>query len=57
MFSMDKKHFVVCAKERNTVVYAKEETLFSMHKKCFVVSAKETLFSVHCKHFVARQMK
>ena len=58
--SVQSRHFVVCAKERNNVLYG-QETLcflckrkkhFSLHKKCFVVSVKETLFSVHCKHFV-----
>ena len=53
LFSMYKKHFVVCAKERNNVLYAQKHTvdillsvqrkeiMFSMDKKHFVVYAKE----------------
>ena len=59
---MHKKHFVVLAKERNTVSYA-QETLCCLGKgktNCFLyirntllsVQKKETLFSMHKKHFV-----
>ena len=50
LFPMHKKHFVVLAKERNTVSCAQEtlcclgkrkRTLFPMYKKHFVVLAKE----------------
>ena len=60
--SMHKKHFVVCAKERNTSLYAQETLchLCKRKKHCFLctrnillsVQKKETLFSVHKKHFV-----
>ena len=44
LFSMHKKHFVVCAKERNNVLYA---------QKHFVVSAKERNNVLYAqKHFV-----
>ena len=62
MFSVDKKHFVVCAKERNNVLYA-QETLYCLgkqNKHCSLctrntllsVQKKETLFSMYKKHFV-----
>ena len=49
LFSMYKKHFVVCAKERNNVLYAQETLCFlskrkkhgSMYKKHFVVYVNE----------------
>ena len=76
--SVQKKHFVVLAKERNTVFYAQEtlcclgkrntvsyaqEALCCLGKRkkyCFLCTRhtllsrkkKETLFSVHKKHFV-----
>ena len=59
---MKKKHFVVLAKERNTIFYA-QKTLCCLGKRkkhCFLYTRntllsqkkKETLFSVHKKHFV-----
>ena len=62
MFSMDKKHFVVCAKGRNTVFYV-QKTLYCLgkqNKHCSLytrntllsVQKKETLFSVQSRHFV-----
>ena len=59
---MHKKHFVVCAKERNTVFYAQEILccLGKRKKHCFLCTRntllswqkKEILFSMHKKHFV-----
>ena len=62
LFPVHKKHFVVLAKERNTVSCA-QETLCCLSKRkkhCFLytrntllsVQRKETLFSMHKKHFV-----
>ena len=62
LFSVHKKHFLVLAKERNTVFYV-QETLCCLGKRkkhCFLCTRntllsrkkKETLFSMHKKHFV-----
>ena len=50
MFSMDKKHFVVCAKERNNVLYAQEMLCCQCKKKkhCFLCTVNTLL---------SRQMK
>ena len=46
-----KKHCFLCL--RHTLLsQKKKETLFSMHKKHFVVLEKEILFPMHKKHFV-----
>ena len=62
LFPVHKKHFVVLAKDRNTVFYA-QETLCCLGKRkehCFLCTRntllswqkKETQFPVHKKHFV-----
>ena len=50
LFSKHKKHFVVCAKERNTVLYPKEITLWSSVKERNTsLYAQETLCCLHKK--------
>ena len=46
MFSFDKKHFVVCAKERNTVLYAQEMLCCQCKRKkhCFLCTVNTLLF-------------
>ena len=59
---MHKKHFLVCAKEWNTILYAKETLRYLGKRKkcCFLCTRntllsrqkKEILFFVHRNHFV-----